>query len=271
MLSFAGTHQLLAVALFAVATTATPITVEKTLSTRAFQISNLIVPFLEGKKDQICRTQVGTNGGSEGWFQVELEDYLKREMHLGSDSIREVRLYAKNKAEAADFVIEPSNSGPPKGLIIELKVQSSSQQGATLVKKVQEDQIKLGKKIKKKWASYDKTILAIAWDETADAKNSIKTKMAAADMKEHPLNIECDNDAGTGHKGKHKIFLFEWDNAGVGSKRPTPDTPSPDADKPSDPKAPKNDPPKKSQPKKDPPTKAGSSRGSKGKGKKSGQ
>jgi hypothetical protein len=122
-----------------------------------------------------------TKGGMEGWWQLEIENYLLSETNAAkynfrrASSLREVHVYDSNEKSrwAADIVIrrsaEPGTHGY-RGLVLELKFESSSERlngkyfAETAVKV---DQDKIMHEMKDEFKTYDREVMAIAWSEKA--------------------------------------------------------------------------------------------------------
>lgn len=140
-------------------------------------------------------------GGSEIWVQVEIAYLIKKAMGIPIKTVipfREERVFAAS-SWAADFVFEPDiqrGTVPTKGLVVELKVESSSLHGASFARQVKEDQTKLRSEFKPKYKDYDKAVIAIAWSPaTHKALQGTTSKMvpvgdAKIDLKDQGFIIQ---------------------------------------------------------------------------------
>ena len=109
--------------------------------------------------------------------------------------IREKRVYAKAD-DAADWVFAPGNSH--KGLIVELKVESSSQYSPVFATKVVNDQKKVAGAMKDAYKDYDRTVLAIAWKE--ETKKALKANNMVA-VEHSTIHLKKTNEY---------IQLYQW-------------------------------------------------------------
>lgn len=114
-----------------------------------------------------------TNGGIEIWIQYGFEYAIKKAMEIPVQTkipFREKKTY-ENTAQFADWVftpnMDPRNSISTKGLIVELKVQSSTIGGTKFADLVLADQKKISAGRQADYKSYDTAVLAIAWDPSA--------------------------------------------------------------------------------------------------------
>jgi len=177
-------------------------------------ITLFVASWMKRSEDRL-RGMPSSKGGTEGWVQFEFEMETKKRQGIDLEAqtnIREQSVYSKTD-DLADFVFPPSLDKVHKGLIVELKVESSTIHGATFVKKVVRDQEKVSGGIQDKFKDYDKSVIAIAWEPATH------TALIAAGM--IPV-------AGTDVKLKsgNIIKLYEWtgelkdaaDPSGTGSK-----------------------------------------------------
>ena len=165
-----------------------------------------ITKFVAGwmrKSETRLRGAMVTKGGVEGWVQFDLEVETKLRYGLDPETpikLREERVYGKTD-DAADWVFAPGNSH--KGLIVELKVQSSSQHGRGLAAKVKKDQLKISSALQDKYKDYDRTVLAIAWDKVTQTELE-KEHMVAIPKSRINLLSEAHARAG------NVIQLYQW-------------------------------------------------------------
>lgn len=116
----------------------------------------------DGRLDSVCTT----DGGWEGWAQLELEQEFKTTFQLGKKAkVREGHVY-RNDREAADFVLKADAKN--KGMIIELKCENrKTNKGSAMEAKVQTD-IKKEKNLKPEYKKYSFIVLAMAYSEEAE-------------------------------------------------------------------------------------------------------
>lgn len=134
----------------------------------SYQVSNQLINWMKSKGEKGWRHIPAETGGCEGWIQVEFTNYMKDKYGIsaGRGNIREQRVY-KTTTQAADFTFPPDidrkGTTRTRGMIVELKVESSSGKGTKLAKLVEQDKKKFTDGVAKEYKDYDKMILAIAW------------------------------------------------------------------------------------------------------------
>ncbi|EPE35823.1 hypothetical protein GLAREA_05161 [Glarea lozoyensis ATCC 20868] len=134
-----------------------------------FSLTKTLSKWLDSKKE-ILPYMVDQKGGIEGWVQAEFAAYVRK--GLGSqDSTtisREIAVYAgrEHALKQADFVFIPKsgNADRAQGLIVELKVQSSSNSPNSFKELVNKDLKRMELDMQSKYAQYDRAVVAIAWD-----------------------------------------------------------------------------------------------------------
>jgi hypothetical protein len=112
---------------------------------------------------------VKSKGGTEGWVQVEFETFVKKKLKITPEQVlREQPVFAgtKNTAKRADWVFDPDsgNEGNTEGLIVELKVQTYKSTEKLFVDLVKADIVKLESDMKPEYKTYNRAVIAIAWD-----------------------------------------------------------------------------------------------------------
>ncbi len=168
-----------------------------------------ITKWMEKKEDRF-RAMASSKGGTEGWaqFDFEVETKLRQGIDIESSiDVREQRIYA-DQTLAADWVFAPGNNH--KGLIVELKVESSSQKGAALASKALKDQRKILSPLTEKYKDYQRAVVAIAWTPI--------TQRALVDANMFPLadwKITMKSHPG------QEIKLYEWNGELKGTDSPS--------------------------------------------------
>ena len=165
------------------------------------EVTQFIVNWM--KKSQFrLRGSVGSNGGTEGWVQFDFEMECKERQGISPETrigMREIHVYAGNRAAAAaaDWVFDPGNGR--RGLIVELKVQSKSQFGTRFARLVRDDQQKVSGELKAKYKNFDVGVYALAWGEDTKKELLTKANMVAVPSSEIPLQPEGS------------LMLYKWD------------------------------------------------------------
>jgi len=127
------------------------------------EITDLVAKWMK-TREEMFRGMPSSKGGTEGWCQYQFEMDQKKRMGENAEKdieLREIAVYTKN--QFADFTFREDNI--QKGLIIELKVESSMIKGSKFAAKVKEDQEKVQGGFKPNYQDYLKGVLAIAWSE----------------------------------------------------------------------------------------------------------
>jgi len=183
---------------------------EHALSLPSHDTDHILRIWAKAQKDKLLMVPY-TKGGAELWIQFEIEYAMKVDVGIPVQTainMREQHVY-ENSALAADWVFK-SETGQ-KGRIVELKVESSTQTGSTLVNNVMEDQKKVSGGLKPEFKDYETSVYALSW------KKSTQEKLVA-DGGMIPLSIPKLQLANG-----EEVKLFVWDKPkGNGS----PKTPS---------------------------------------------
>jgi len=123
-----------------------------------------------------------TKGGTEIWVQYEFEYAMKKKLGIKIQSragFREVKVYKEKIQQLADFAIVDNTGGTnSKCYVAELKVRSSSVQLDAFIKSIQSDQEKVKAELRPEYASCERAVLALAWEDEASTtawKNRLRT------------------------------------------------------------------------------------------------
>jgi len=156
------------------------------------EVTNFVADWMR-EKEIYFRAMESSTGGTEGWCQFDFEVECKKRNGLDFETsigMRENKVYTK-KQTAADWIFAPGNNH--KGLIVELKVESTHQKGTILKSLIVKDQIKIAGKYKAEYAEYDKAVFAIAWtpESRREMENieMIPVRGSGITMKSHPDHI----------------------------------------------------------------------------------
>jgi hypothetical protein len=141
-----------------------------------FPLTKALTKWLESKKE-ILPYVIDSVGGIEIWVQVDFEAFVKK--GFGGQQfptiLREQPVYQKTKGlprktKRADwvFVPKPGDVDNLQGIIVELKVQSSSNTKKSFQTLVEKDVQKLQLDLKPDYKKFDRAVVAIAWNPEFD-------------------------------------------------------------------------------------------------------
>lgn len=180
------------------------------------KVTRYLSDWMRSQRDKLTMAPY-TKGGIESWVQFEFEYAIKKFMKIPIETIvpfREQHVYEKSSL-AADWVFKSDieqSTVSTRGLIVELKVESSTQTGKTFVDAVKKDQQKISGGILPAYKGYETAVLAIAWNKDT------KSQLEAKDNKEDSEMVAIAGAVIKLHDGR-TIQLYEWTNPGT-NKRP---------------------------------------------------
>lgn len=118
--------------------------------------------YVKKKLNRACTT----NGGSEGWAQLELDDAFHDAFDIPDEvHVREIHVYTGSR-QAADFVLPPTKQY--NGMIMELKCENKNSNSGKAMKDLVSGDIEKEKELNSQYKAYTFRVLAMAWSDQAE-------------------------------------------------------------------------------------------------------